>query len=122
MTVRTRVSLHMSVLLSTDLIDGCYHNKGNPRKLSDEGTLWKTFDKLQLGQLLFTSRQTQEREHLDHVDLNLSSGHQGLSIAISSGKMGIHVKHSGCKRCLGITWMGFVLWCPFSILPTDHLV
>ena len=62
--------------------------------------------------LLINCKQIQEGEHLDHVDLNLSSAHQGFLknvmfflITISSCEMGFYIKHSGCKRCLGITWM-----------------
>ena len=80
MTVDTQVSLDMCVLLLIDMIDGCQNNKGHPRKLSsgDERTLRKTFNKLQKETSLFTFNRIKEGEKLNHVDLNLSSDHQGL--------------------------------------------
>ena len=126
MRVDTRLSWHMCVFLLIDLIDGCQNNKNHPRKLSsgDERTLRRTFDKLQEDTSLFTSKWIQEGEHLNHVDLHLSSAQQRLLknvkfvlITILSCKMGIYVKHSGCKKCLGITWMWNVLRCLFSTLP-----
>ena len=114
MTVDILVSLHICVLLLVDVIDRFDNNKGDPRKLpsGDERTVQRTFNKLQKETSLFTFKRIQEGEHLDHVDLHLSSAHQGLLknvtfflVIISSCKMRIHVKHSGCKRYLGITWM-----------------
>ena len=126
MTVDTLVSLQMCVLVLVDVIDGCKNKKGHSRKLSsgDERTLRGTFKKLQKGTSLFTSERIHKGQDLGHVDVHLSSAHQELQknlifflIIISSCKMGIHVKHSGCKRCLGITWTWNVLRCLFSIMP-----
>ena len=79
-TVDTRVSLYMCVLLLMNVIDGCQNNNGDLRKISssDERTLRRAFNKLQKETSFFTPRRIQEGEHLDHVDLNMSSAHQGL--------------------------------------------
>ena len=68
----------------------------------------------------------QEVEQLDHVDLNLLSTYQELLknvifflITNSPCKAGIHVKHSGCKRCLGITWLEpYKEYIPFGLEAT----
>ena len=82
MTVDTRVSLHMCALLSIDVIDGCQNNNGHPRKLSSS---------------LFTSKGIQEEPYwLEFVKCSSRTSVEcnNFLIAISSCKMGIHVKHS----------------------------
>ena len=76
--VNTRVSLHMCVLLSIDVIASLgLMMKGYSRKLSsgDEETPWRSIDKFQKEK---RNKQIQEGEHLGHVDFNLSSAHQGV--------------------------------------------
>ena len=107
-------------------VSRCQNNKDHLIKLSsgDKRTLQTTFTKFERETSLFTSKQIQDGEHLYHVKLNFSSAHEGLLrnaisflITISSCQIGIRVKHSCWKRCLGITWMWNVLRCLFSMFP-----
>ena len=115
----------MWVFLLIDVIHGCQSNKDHPKKLSsgDERILRRTFNKFQkrnvvvyiqtkarrrtLGPCLFEFVKCSSRA-FEECNISL--------ITISSYKIEIDVKHSGGKRCLGITRWWNVLSFLFSKL------